>query len=271
MLLLVIVFLDPTLFVSVIEKKKTRESYAFSTLEEFLSSPLWTHHKETPRVVYLEQESFQTLCDLRDLSPWEKALFWIQKKTGVSHAALYFLSWHQAFFFHPTLPASLKKGPLLKTSCVLLDLLKTIPKRTAEPTLFFYFHPALGLWQCAFSKTFLFTLFTPPMPEEKVEDHVQKSLHEMRKRGFKEGISSVPLSSPLEHISPFSSFKMPPTYLHKTLAAGFLFVLCVGYTLYSLKIWEAQLHRSRQALRQMETKINTPEYRKVKAHFGGQK
>lgn len=277
--LLVIFFFDQAVVAGVTEKNQSSEYDSFRTVEEFLCSPLWARHRDTPRVLYFEKEIFHSVCNLETLSSLEKAFFWIQKKLFHTEASLYFLSRSQALFFHPSVPLSLKKGPLLKTTSLFLELLKNTTPQKTHPTLYYYFHPVLGLWQFALEKDLLFHHFTPSLRETQIENQLQKSLSHMQQMGIKNPIHSLNLSSLfsspfpshslpyLKNISIHCSFNFFPSLLHATLAASILLLLGVAYNIRSLNTWETQLHLSRQALEHIKRKTNTPEYQRLKSHF----
>jgi hypothetical protein len=238
-------------------------------------------HANTPRMLYIEKESSHTLFDLEALSFIEKIFFWMQKKFLSKNSSVIFLAWRQVIFFHPTVPLPLKKGPVLKTTSVLLELIKILPKHSQTPTsLYYYFHSNLGLWQLTRNnQTLRSHHFIPHTTETLLEDHCKKTLHRMKQAGIKEDIPIINLSSRLsDFLFPYDGNKpfdfhlnFFPSYLHGALAAIILFIGCVTHTIFLINTWENQLFSSRQTLKQMEEKRGAITYQQWKQHFHNQR
>lgn len=254
----------------ILQKKTISQPSSFRSIEDFLASPLWHSHKNTPRLLYLEREQDHTLYSLGSLSTAEKALFQFQKNRGSSKTCLR-LSKDQAFLFEPHVPPLLGKSPLRKITSLRVELLRiTLKQNRKGAALFYYFYPLLGLWQFAMvEKELLFHNVLPPLPEADVEGALQKSLAHMKQLGVTSPVRLINLGP---HVSfPYSALeRMPFSWgapLPVILAASFILGACLLYNVYSIACWEKEVALSHQALRQLKAKIETPTYRKLKQEF----
>lgn len=271
---LIVIWLDSMCVAWAVERKKISNPHFFPSVENLLSSSLWEAHKNILRMVYVEREHAYTLCDLKILSFLEKIFFRLQRIFVEKQGSVCYFKRNQALLFDPVLPSDLKEEPLLKIASLRIELLETVcdQRKKENPSLSYYFHPLVGLWQFGIEKTLLFHNIISPVTESELEKVLEKSQDHMKKMGVEESIQILNLSScftfpPIRpSFIPYSSFSS----LHGLIAMTIIIVLCIFYNLHSISVWERELSLSQRALVDLKIKTETPAYRKIRAEFFAQ-
>jgi hypothetical protein len=288
MSILCISVLNPCIVACLFEKK-TQITSTFSSIDSFLKSEFWESHKKTPRIIYADnKESTHTLLNLTPLSWVEKKAIFLQKILRNDTPTL-LLPQNQTITLDSTLPNFLIKGPVLKKTSTILELLKIALRKNKHPYSLLYFHQKnIGVWQIALHhQTLLFHHFTPEKKDVSLSDILEIGQRYFSQKGMNQSIHIIDLASFLKRkkdvsSSIFLSFNSIKTSaLSKVFLSShsltiqlvliiFLGVLLIHNKL-SIELWERQAKVSKKNLESIQQKTKTPSHQRAMHHFKNRK
>lgn len=277
MVFLLVFLLEHSLKAFVLNNNKIKESYTFPHLEDLLTSPVWAAQKDTPRAIYTEKETDHTILNLEDLSVFEKILLWGQKKFLTPNTSIVRIN-QQLLVLDPTIPTALTEGPLIKTTSVRFELIMTLSRNSILSSNSYYKHPDLGLWKLEFQNHQLVSYaFILEEEDASLKDlaHTTSPFLESTKRKQADSFDLATLFPKdtlpgVQDLGLTYQWNQFPTYIHKALAAVFFLIAAVTYNIVSIQKWETQLQKAQADLKAIKEKIETPQYRLLKAHIEAQ-
>ena len=280
MTILLIFLLEHSLKALVLKDQRVVGSFAFSHLDVFLSSSLWTSHKQTPRVIYTEKDKDLCFLNLDNLSFLEKILLWARKRFLTPTTSIVWLK-TQFLIFEPIVPTLLQEGPVLKITSLSFEVIKSLAKASETFSGFgHYQHPAIGLWKVEIQENQIRSwAFSPEVKEPPIEEQHEKNDYFFPHTGISsQDTSSLNLATlfpgnilpGLKNLGLANQVLQFPSPAHKGLAACVLLVMAIIYNITCIEKWESELNATRSHLKLIKEKAQTPHYLLVKNHIEAQ-